>query len=208
MRIRTLIYIGILLAGGCRQPAEAPQAGDLLFVVGGRTAMSEAIRSATASQGALPYTHVGMLNETADSVIEATSPKGVRIVPLAEYLDGALRIDGRPCVAAKRFPDPAVAREAVRRARRLLGRPYDEAFRAGDDRYYCSELVWECYRDTAGQPLFRTVPMQFRGDDGEMPPYWIAHFAALGEAIPEGEPGTNPAAMAEDERLQEVHRWF
>lgn len=208
MKKPLIIYIGILLAtAGCSRP-ERLEAGDLLFVVGEGSAMSEAIRSATASQGALPYTHVGMVTDGADSVVEATSPEGVRIVPLAEYLGRALRIDGRPCVVAKRFPDPAAAREAVRRARSAVGCAYDDAFRAGNDRYYCSELVWHCYRDTAGRPLFPTLPMRFRADDGTMPPYWIGHFAALGEPIPEGEPGTNPAAMAEDERLQEVRRWF
>lgn len=198
----------MLLTTACRPAAPALEAGDLLFTVGAESAMSEAIRCATASQGALPYTHVGLLTEGADSVIEATSPEGVRIIPLADYLARTARIDGRPCATACRHTDRQAAREAVRRARRLIGAPYDDAFRADNDRYYCSELVWSCYRDSTGAPLFETVPMRFRDDRGRMPAYWIAHFAALGEPIPEGEPGTNPAAMAEDPRLTEVHRWF
>ncbi len=208
MKRSAIIYIGILLTAACRPAAPALEAGDLLFTVGGESGMSEAIRSATASQGTLPYTHVGLLTERADSVIAASSPEGVRIVPLADYLARAARIEGRPCVTAKRHPDRRAARAAVARARALVGAPYDDAFRADNDRYYCSELVWCCYRDTTGRPLFEARPMRFRDDAGRMPAYWTEHFAALGEPIPEGEPGTNPAAMAETPQLKEVHRWF
>ena len=215
MKLRPIIYIGILLSAACNRPAKPLRAGDLLFVVGGGSAMTEAIRAATASQGALPYTHVGIVSEGADSVIEATAPEGVRIVALADFLDGAAPIDGGRCVVAKRLQlaeeadgGAAIAREAARQARRRLGAAYDLLYRAGDDRYYCSELVQEAYADAAGGPIFPSLAMRFRDDDGEMPSYWVALFASFGEPIPEGEPGTNPAAMAEDERLQEVHRWF
>lgn len=208
MKHAVIIYIGICCAAACTPAAPSLEAGDLLFVAGGGSAMNDAIRSATASQGSLPYTHVGMLTEGADSVIEATSPEGVRIVPLAAYLDRAAHIGDRPCVTVKRYPDAAAARAAVRRARSLVGAPYDHYFRSGNDRYYCSELVWECYRDADDRPIFPTLPMRFRDDAGEMPAYWIEHFAALGEPIPEAEPGTNPAAMAEDERLTEIPHRF
>lgn len=208
MKRSAIIYIGMIGLAACTPAAPALEAGDLLFLAGGGSAMNEAIRSATATRNAIPYTHVGMLTEGADSVIEATSPEGVRIVPLAACLDRAVRIDGRPCVSVKRYPDPAAARAAVRRARTLVGAPYDRSFREGNDRYYCSELVRECFRDSAGHPLFPTLPMRFRDEAGEMPAYWIDHFAALGEPIPEGEPGTNPAAMAADERLTEIRRRF
>lgn len=215
MKLRPIIYIGILFSAACNRPTNPLQAGDLLFVASGGSAMTEAIRAATASQGALPYTHVGMVTEGADSVIEATSPEGVRTIALAEFVAAGAAIDGGRCVVAKRLRlteeadgGAAIAREAVRQARRRIGADYDLLYRAGDDRYYCSELVQEAYADAAQRPIFPSLPMRFRDDNGEMPAYWVKLFASFGESIPEGEPGTNPAAMAEDERLQEVHRWF
>ena len=43
---------------------------------------------------------------------------------------------------------------AVRRARKFLGTPCDQFFLTGNDRLYCCELAWECFRDSAGRPLF------------------------------------------------------
>ncbi len=40
-----------------------------------------------------------------------------------------------------------------------------------------------------------------------MPPYWIDHFEALGEAVPEGAPGTNPADMSRHEAIEIVYRY-
>jgi len=42
----------------------------------------------------------------------------------------------------------------VRRARKFLGTPCDQFFLTGNDRLYCCELAWECFRDSAGRPLF------------------------------------------------------
>ena len=60
---------------------------------------------------------------------------------------------------------------------------------------YCSELVYESFRDADGNPIFPARPMNFRAADGTMPEYWRKSFDSIGIAVPQGIPGTNPNDM-------------
>lgn len=211
---RYLLYIGILFSAlSCGEEATRLQSGDLLFQAGKDSGMAGAIAAATGNgsdKGGLPdFTHVGIAvcGGGADSVLEAAAG-GVRIVPLEEFLADAGTIEGRPAVVVLRLRDTTGVAAAVRRARGSLGLPYDFSFRPGNGKLYCSELVWESYRDADGQPLFPARPMNFRAADGTLPRYWSELFARLGEPVPEGVPGTNPNDLAREERLREVFRYF
>lgn len=96
----------------------------------------------------------------------------------------------------------------IRRARALVGRPYDLTFIPDNDSYYCSELVQVCFRhgdlrpaaktatpSDPDAPLFPAAPMNFRSPDGTFPEYWESLFAGLGMPIPQDVPGTNPHDM-------------
>ena len=86
--------------------------------------------------------------------------------------------------------------------------PYDYSFRPDNGKFYCSELVWECYRTSDGSPIFTAHPMNFRAEDGTLPQFWTELFARRGESVPEGVPGTNPNDMSQERTLREVYRWF
>jgi hypothetical protein len=183
---RLSFVLGLMLLVGCaRNPL---QPGDLLFQAGeGGMPMAMAIESATGGV----FSHVGILGESLKDVWEAVPEEGVRNVPLQQFLEEAsLDAVGKPYVRVYRAP--CDWEDVLARLKALKGRPYDKAFLPGDDALYCSELVYECYRDSTGKPLFSTIPMTFKGEDGVMVPYWVSHYAELGVAIPEGEPGTNP----------------
>lgn len=207
-----IIYIGILLAAqSCGPTTRHLQSGDLLFQVGKNSGMEQAIKAATGRSKTPDFTHVGIVvvRDGADSVLEATSEGGVRMTSLKEFLQRAAPdIKGRPLVVAKRLRDTAGLAASLQHAAACIGHPYDYAFRHGNGRYYCSELVWENYRTPDGERRFPARPMNFRAQDGTMPQFWIELFEQLGEPIPEGEPGTNPNDMACDPQLQEVGRWF
>ena len=172
--------------------------------------MNEAIAEATDNNNELTFTHVAIFFEEggSDSVLEATSPGGVRITPLQEFLDRAERVKGRPGVVVMRLRDTAGLARSVKRAKEYLGLPYDYAFGPDNGKYYCSELIWENYRTPDSVRRFTARPMNFRAPDGTMPHFWVELFEQLGEPIPEGIPGTNPNGMAQDPQLQEVGRWF
>lgn len=208
---RFFIYIGIV--GGivsCRPAGPRLQHGDLLFQVGAASEMSGAIAAATGKENNLKYTHVGIVlaENGVDSVLEATSDAGVRIVPLKDFLARSARIGGASAVTAMRLRDTAGVAASVRRARQFVGQPYDYSYRVANGKMYCSELVWESYRDTLGVRIFPAQEMNFRAADGTMPRFWVELFERLGEPIPEGEPGTNPNDMAREAVLEEVGRYF
>lgn len=172
--------------------------------------MTGAITAATGENGRLNFSHVGIavVKNGADSVLEATTNGGVRLTALPEFLARSAKIGGRPTVVAMRLKDTAGVSEAVRRARSHLGLPYDYSFRPDNGKFYCSELVWECYRTSDGSPIFTARPMNFRAEDGTLPQFWTELFARRGESVPEGVPGTNPNDMSQERTLREVYRWF
>ena len=208
---KSLLYIGMLFGAlGCRRPAAELRTGDLLFQVGRESAMSGAIAAATGDEAPLPFTHVGIAVccPGADSVLEATSPGGVRMTALNEFLDKSARTNDRPLVVAMRLKDTAGTAAAVAQARTYIGQPYDYSYRPDNGKIYCSELVWESYHTPCGVRIFPARPMNFRAADGSMPQFWVELFEKAGEEIPEGVPGTNPADMSRDSSLKEVLRWF
>lgn len=150
---RSLLYIGILFSAvSCGRNDHALQSGDLLFQAGENSDMTGAITAATGENGRLNFSHVGIavVKNGADSVLEATTNGGVRLTALPEFLARSAKIGGRPTVVAMRLKDTAGVSEAVRRARNYLGLPYDYSFRPDNGKFYCSELVWECYRTNDG----------------------------------------------------------
>ncbi len=219
--MRLILYIGILLLTACTDRQDSPmlQTGDLLFQCG-TGAMTEAITDATGRGERLNFTHVGIVLHTpkngthprpncaTDSVLEATTEGGVRIVSLEKFLARSARVDNRPAVIAMRMHDTTGIAVSVARARKVLGASYDYSFRPDNGRYYCSELVYETYLRPDGTYCFTARPMNFRAPDGTMPRYWQELFDRLGEPIPEGVLGTNPNDLSQEESLYEIRRWF
>ncbi len=107
---------------------------------GSQAGQGAAITAATGS----PFTHCGVVfsREGTLLVLEAVQP--VRVVPLEVFMQG-----GAPeSFAARRLkqaPDPAALARAKTWAAAQIGRDYDSRFGWGDDRLYCSELVWKTF---------------------------------------------------------------
>lgn len=176
--------------------AFTPQAGDLLFVVGDDhgSAMEGAITSATAVD--LPITHVALAVDSL-TIVEAVPRHGVR---QTSYSDFAAE---NPHFMAMRCDDLDVP-AAVAKAKSYIGRPYDWAYEPGDSALYCSELVQLCCVDKNGRQVFDSAPMNFKSPDGTVPRFWTELFRTIGKPVPQGLPGTNPAAMARRPGLRKV----
>ncbi len=208
MRRPVIILAVLALAAAAAAILHRPcslRAGDLLFQVS-EGGMSEAIETATSGN----YSHVGILDGSwMGGVWEATPQGGVVRTPLRQFLKGSARdAEGRPRVTVRRLRRDIDTRDVLRRARALAGHSYDFAFAPGDSTLYCSELIYECFRDSAGAPVFSAIPMTFKGPDGEILPYWVRHYAAMGLPVPEGAPGTNPNDLSRDPQLMDIPvRW-
>ncbi len=174
--------------------------------------MSSAVAAATAWDDSLKFDHVAMivLRDGEPYVLEATSSKGVALTPWEEFRHLACDMDdeGGKGLVVMRVNRDFPVREAVERAYERLGQEYDWHFLPDNGKLYCSELIYECYREADGSPLFPAAPMNFRDSEGRMPAFWTELFEKLGEPVPEGVPGTNPNAMSKAPFLTQVHRCF
>lgn len=167
-------------------PFQILQSGDLLFV-SDTSGMGQAVKESTGQ-----YTHVALVERCSDTVfiIDATQRHGVARRPIDSTFATHMPVD------VYRLATPFDTADVIARANALVGLPYDDAFRSGNDAYYCSELVYECYRNKKGAPLFEERPMNWLDADGNLPDYWREHFERLGIPVPQGEPGTNPTDLS------------
>ena len=203
-----IIYIGILMSsGGCTTCEKGLQNGDLIFESVGKSAAAKAIDAATAHANEESFSHVAIIEVAKDGVyvIEAASENGVQRITLDEFLAEAAHDEsGNPAVTVMRLNRKYDTAAFIANAKQYIGEPYDHYFMPDNGRMYCSELVYESYRDKNGDPIFTARPMNFRAADGSMPEYWVELFESLGEPIPQGVLGTNPNDMAHEPILERL----
>lgn len=181
------------------------RSGDLLFVgipldySISEDDMAGAIASATG-KGGVNFIHTAILDVDEQSVwvIDATIKHGVDRHPLDTFLtDFTLKDGSLPVLEVYRLKDEPRLSEFVAATSRYLGEEYDVYFLPGNDRHYCTELVYDCYAD-GDNHVFTAAPMNFRNSDGEFPLYWQQLFSLIDSEIPQGLPGTNPQAMRDE----------
>lgn len=130
---------------------------------------------------------------------------------LENFLARSKDADGQPKVLAGRLKKPYRRRipEALRVARGFKGLPYDSVFTIRNDAFYCSELVYEAFREAnGGTPLFPLSPMTFNDPGTGQPfPAWTAYYQKLDVPIPEGAPGLNPGGISRSDVIQIVHAY-
>jgi Permuted papain-like amidase enzyme, YaeF/YiiX, C92 family len=93
-----------------------------------------------------PFSHAAVLDKANDRVIEAEpEAAGVHFTPLAEFVARSHRL----LLIRPVWSDGASAEAALKKAREVVGKPYDFLGLIGvgvPDRYYCSSLAIEVYR--------------------------------------------------------------
>ncbi len=125
----------------------APEGGDVVFQSMPKTALVEAIETATGSA----YSHCGVVVRENGKWIVIEALGEVRKTPLLTWI---LRGRGGR-FAAYRLKEPWRRHipQFVQELDPFLGRPYDSRFRMEDRFIYCSELVYKAYRNATGDEL-------------------------------------------------------
>lgn len=173
------------------------QNGDIIFQPS-TSGQSRAIQLATGSR----YSHCGILFQTDTGswyVVEAVQP--VKRTPLVQWV--ARGQDGR--FAVKRMGtgltegQQAALRKAVGQ---YIGKDYDPYFGWGDDRIYCSELVWKAYQQATGREVGTPQALGRFHLDGPLVAEKLKE--RYGEHIPLEEPVISPAAIFESPLLTPV----
>jgi len=187
------------------------QTGDLLFRVDKSSELDEAIAEVTSGESHIHYTHVGIVLVENDTVfvIEATSPEVCKTL-LDTFLLRSASLEEKPLVSVGRLKKEyrKTIPQAIVRAKKRLGKPYDYVYSPDNDAYYCSELVTLSFLYKKNMPVFEPVSMNFRDAEGNLPAYWIEHFKKYNAAIPENCPGSNPGDLSKSDKIEIVYRYF
>ena len=168
------------------------RAGDLLFHV---TEQGNRITDVTPAM----IDHVAIVL-SKDSVIEAVPRRGVTVTALETLRRDT---DGYYLIGRVRGMD---ARLSIANARLYLGRQYDDVYLPDNEAIYCSELVERSVTDAQGRWLIKTVPMSFHDATGRVTDYWTQFYQERGMAVPEGQPGTNPAELSQRKIIKIIGR--
>lgn len=198
---KVALLLTTCLLCACNDMKDRLQTGDLVFVSKGESAFSKAISASTADS-LTSYTHVGIIDCEDDGniyVIEASSENGVVMTPLDSFKTDDKQLDYYRVVSGEIDPE-----EIILKAKKYIGQPYDYFYLPDNGKMYCSELVYECYLDPEGKPIFKSQPMNFRDEDGNMPQFWIELFQKNNMEIPEGVPGTNPNDLSKSEKITKL----
>ncbi len=200
-----IILSGLFTVAPDNFPVVKLQNGDLLFQEACNDNIDHAIKEVTESTGSYNFTHVGIvwINHTDTVVIEAAPPV-VAITPLASYLKPEGKCISATVAGRLKEPYRHLIPGAIEEALKLIGKEYDYVFIDGNDKYYCSELIYEIFtKANNGTPIFELKPMTFKsGINGEFLPEWIEYYRELNEKIPEGEPGTNPGSLSKSDIVE------
>lgn len=187
--------------------------GDLIFQEACPSDSDNPIKQVTSSIESYRFTHVGIVyidDNDCVFVLEATPPKVV-LTPLDEYLHPPKSKGCYPVSVAGRLKDtfqPLIPK-ALEIGFSLIGKEYDYGFVLNNDKYYCSELIYEILRKANNeQEVFPLNVMTFKAQGtGETASGWVEHFNKHGLPVPEGEKGINPGAMSCSDVIEIVYRY-
>jgi hypothetical protein len=177
--------------------------GDLLFRGASSEHISEAIDKVTQTVAQTHFSHVGLV-EVLDSgvyVLHASPVGGTCEVSLKVFLHPK---GDSVIVVAYRLKDPwqRAIPGAIKRAKQMLGKPYNFSYIMTDTAHYCSEFVYLAFAEDS---VFELNPMTFKDPiTGDFFPTWVDYYQKMGIEIPEGLPGCNPNGLAASNKLERL----
>lgn len=201
---RLYILIIVIVFVNCKkQSGSELKNGDLLFITMECGDLCDAIHAVTSGLDGMDISHLGIVSISNDSifVIEAAG-NSVRKVSLTNFLANTsqdvlhMRVNDS---YAEFIP------KVIEFCERKIGMPYDDAFLLNNDKYYCSELIYDAFESAYQAPFFELKPMTFKQPNSEdFFDVWVKYYQDLGVSIPEGALGCNPADFSKSNKLQKV----
>ncbi len=175
--------------------------GDLVFQSIDCGPLCDAINQVTEGFGGNDFNHMGLIvfKGKKPFVLEASGTE-VKLTPYDDFSEKtSLPIYvGR---LKKRFIK--LIPRAVSFGLKQLGTAYDDAYIYDNGKYYCSELVYDCFLYAKGEPLFELRPMTYKAPNSDVYfKVWENYFKGLNLNIPEGEPGCNPGGISLSNKIE------
>lgn len=177
--------------------------GDLVFVESNEQNLSGAISRVTkGDESKISYDHIGIIEKNGNQVyvLHATTKGGSK----RESLKSFLKTQGNTRKAIYRLKNgyKSAIPDAIKRAKEMLGKPYNTLYILNDSSYYCSDYIERAFRKDS---IFELNPMTFKNPEtGEIDDYWKSFYAKYHKEVPEGELGCNPNGLSESSKIQKV----
>jgi hypothetical protein len=176
--------------------------GDILFQDLDCGPLCDAIEQVTQSYRGRYFSHIGLVSIEADSiyVIEAIGTN-VKRTPLSSFVH---RSKNEILLGRLRPKYKSIVSKAVSHAQAKINIPYDDAFLYNNGKYYCSELIYDAFKEANnGADFFKLAPMTFKiPNTNTFFPVWVSYYRDLSMDIPEGALGINPGGISRDKKLK------
>ncbi len=178
------------------------QEGDIIFQNLDCGDLCYAIESVTEGKHGLDFSHLGLIIEMGDSlaVIESIG-EGVVTNSISDF---TRRSSNKHYVGRIKKSKASNIPKATHFAKSKIGVPYDDDFLYNNEKYYCSELIYDCFvKGASDSTIFSLEPMTFvSSNQPRVDTIWQDYYDQLGIAVPEGQPGINPAGMTRSPALK------
>ena len=186
------------------------QNGDIIFQDLDSSILCDGIEQVTVGFDNLDFSHIGIVTviDNKNYVLEAFT-NGVDTVKIDEFLNRSYDKDGRNKIVIGRLKDPyrQLIPKALEEGLGLIGKKYDEEFLINNNKFYCSELIYEIFYLANNQkPVFYLEPMTYKVNNKTLP-IWIDYFNKLNSPIPEGEKGINPGGISLSDKINIVYNY-
>jgi len=197
--------------------------GDILFQDLDSSPLCDAIELVTPGFENGNFSHIGIVVEIGDlfclnpeynqitsgakgniRVLEAL-PGGVITTRIDSFLNRSSDYNSNPKVIVGRLKDEYknTIPKAIEFVNKQIGVDYDEAFLLNNEKYYCSELIYEAFKRDS---IFRLRPMTFLNpEDKDTLPIWKEYYSDLNIKIPQNELGINPGIISISNKIEIVH---
>lgn len=200
-------YILIFLLGWSSLFAQTKvelQDGDLIFQDMDCGPLCEAIEAVTNGYNGNDFSHMGLVYHRNDTlyIIEAAG-KAVRLTTLEKFSKNT----SKPMYVGRlKKQHSKLIPQAIAFSLKQLGVPYDSEYVYNNGSYYCSELIYDAFKDAnKGKPFFRLFPMTYKQPGTQdFFPAWVDYYKQLGKPIPEGQPGCNPGGISVSDKIEIV----
>ena len=192
--------------------------GDLLFQDLDSSPLCDAIELVTPGFKDGNFSHIGIVVEIGDPycmnpeyeptvhirILEAL-PGGVITTRLDSFLMRSADYNNNPKVIVGRLNDEYkhTIPTAVQFSKNQIGVDYDEVFILDNDKYYCSELIYEAFLNDS---IFELQPMTFLHPiSNDTLQAWKDYYKKFEVEIPQKKMGINPGIMSLSNKIEMVH---
>ncbi len=199
------------------QEAKKPfqlQKGDLLFQDLDSSPLCDAIEIVTPGYKNANFSHIGIVVELDNSintsynnktlVLEAI-PNSVKTTRLDSFLNRSFDSNNNPKVIVGRLKPKYrhLIENGINFMKSMLGVKYDDEFLINNNMYYCSELIYDAFKQ---DQIFKLHPMTFlHPKTKDTIQIWKEYYSKLNINIPEKKLGINPGIMSISEKIEIVH---